>query len=654
MSGIIWGIYKKNKDVELDIEAIGTKMQEYMSSYKIDKYDYFLSDKIFMGCGIQYITEESLSEVLPFHDEKDKYIITADAIIDNREELLNELCLYNKDVSDFSDSEYILMAYKKWGESCVNYLLGDYNFVIYDEINDKVFACRDHVGNRTFYYINNDKYFAFCTVSKPLQKLLKNISLNERWITDYIALLGVLHISEDKETIYKDILELQSGSYIELSDYDISINRYWNPLSSVKPLKLKSEEEYIDEFMKIYKDAVKCRLRCNGNIGIQLSSGLDSTSIAAIAAPILKEKNKNLKSYTSIPVKDFKKESKSLIYNESDKVREFVKSYSNIEDKYLSFDDSDSLSCIDDLIDIYEQPYKILENSYWLKGICEEAGKDKCRVLLSGQFGNNTISFGDFFTCERTFIREGKIFTALKEVNKASELHHYPRKKIIKDLIHSMHSYDYLKKEYMKENPDFDRYKFCPINKELLNKYNVSERFDKGDLNMFPARNHDLNSIKKFIVDPLGFSHISTLNTKMSLANNLISRDPTRDKRVIEFCLSIPPSIYLKNGVERYLIRESMKGLVVDSIRLNLTSRGRQSGDWFFRIKDRLKYIIDASEEVINNDDINKYLDIPYLKNELQIIKDGNVENLDRIRMFVILIIFNKYLKVLKKSLMCC
>lgn len=654
MSGIIWGIYLKNKDIYIDVEQIGLKMQNYMSSYKVDKYDYFHSKKVFFGCGLQYITEESLSEVLPFYDEKDKYIITADAIIDNREELLNEFNIYNKDVSDFSDSEYILMAYKKWGDVCVNYLIGDYNFVIYDEINDKVFAVRDHVGNRTFYYINNDNYFAFCTVCRPLKQLLKSPSFNERWITDYFALLGVLHISEDRETIYEDILELPSGNYLILKDKDLFMKRYWNPLVSVKPLKLGSEKEYINEFLKIYNEAVKCRLRCRGNIGIQLSSGLDSTSVAALAAPILKEENRTLKSYTSIPVKEFKKESKTLIYNESDKVKEFVNGFSNIDDKYLSFDDEDSLSCIDELIDIYEQPYKILENSYWLNGITKEAANDNCKVLLSGQYGNNTISFGDFFICERTYLKQGKLFTALKEVNKASKLHKFPKRKIVKDLIHSMHSYDYLKNEYVKENYNYDRFKFCPINKDLLDKYSVRERFDKNDLNMYPTRNHDLNSIKRFIVDPVGFSHIATLNTKTSLANNLISRDPTRDKRVIEFCLSLPPSMFLKDGIERYLIRKSMEGIVIDNIRLNLDSRGKQSPDWFLRIEDRLKYIIKASEEIIENKEINKYLDIPYLKNELQILKDGNLENLERIRMFVILIIFNKYLDTLKKSLVCC
>ena len=348
MSGIIWGIYKKNQNI--DIESMGIKMQEGMSYYKVDKYNSFSSDKIFMGCGLQYITEESLSEVLPYYDQKDKYIITADAIIDNREELLEELGLYNKKVSDFSDSEYILMAYKKWGESCVNYLLGDYCFVIYDEINDKVFAVRDHTGMRTFYYINNDNYFAFCTVNRPLQKLINNLTLNERWITDYIALVGVLQTSEDKETIYKDIYELPSGNCLTLNNYDININRYYDPVSSVKPLKLNSEKEYIDEFLRIYKEAVRCRLRCRENVGTQLSSGLDSTSIAALSAIELEKENKKLISYTSIPVKDFKKETKGVIYNESIKVRQFLKDYKNIEPKFLSFENENSLTCINELI----------------------------------------------------------------------------------------------------------------------------------------------------------------------------------------------------------------------------------------------------------------------------------------------------------------
>ncbi len=104
-------------------------------------------ESIAFGHQMLYTTTESLHETLPFHDEKTDLVITADARIDNRKELSEELDIEDKD--DVSDSCFILKSYEKWGEKCPEYLLGDFAFAIWDKNEKKIVLCTGSHGYKT-------------------------------------------------------------------------------------------------------------------------------------------------------------------------------------------------------------------------------------------------------------------------------------------------------------------------------------------------------------------------------------------------------------------------------------------------------------------------------------------------------------------------
>ena len=93
-------------------------------------------------------------------------VITADARIDNRDDLCEELGI--RDEEDVSDSYFILKAYAKWGEDCPDKLLGDFAFVIWDKKEEKLFCARDHMGVKPFYYYLDEDMFVFGTEIKAL------------------------------------------------------------------------------------------------------------------------------------------------------------------------------------------------------------------------------------------------------------------------------------------------------------------------------------------------------------------------------------------------------------------------------------------------------------------------------------------------------
>src|SRR5690606_12469293 len=97
-----------------------------------------------------------------------RYIITADAIIDNRTELFDLLGIIKTNMSSITDSELILLAYEKWGYNCPQYLIGDYAFAIWDQVKKELYCARDVMGSRTLYYTMHSHMLAFCTIEMPL------------------------------------------------------------------------------------------------------------------------------------------------------------------------------------------------------------------------------------------------------------------------------------------------------------------------------------------------------------------------------------------------------------------------------------------------------------------------------------------------------
>lgn len=620
----VWGVI--NLDGNDVSERLGIDMMEPFEKYKIDNYKYINNKNVFMGCGMQYITQESLNEILPFYDDEDELIITADAIIDNREELLYLLGKSNHKIEDFTDSEYILMSYKKWGMDCLEFLVGTFAFAIWDNKKEELVCVRDHVGNRAIYYYQDGNTVGFSTIIKPLLCINKTKEkLNEKWMINFLALDSLFNESDICDTPYNKIYSILPGHFIKFSTQDKKTIKYWNPLKSVKELKLGSDEEYLERFNNLFKESISCRMRTLGEVGLKISGGLDSGSIACVAAELLKESNKELKGYNVIPMKEFKADlPKWYIADEREYIKEITNRYSNIKVTSTSCEGKNSLTGVEDLVDILEQPYRIVENLFWGIELIDLAVKDGCKVIMTGQSGNTTISFGDFKTTIMTYIRKGRLSRLNNEIKAYSDMcctnPKIIRKRIIKQLIpHRIKSV--IKREETKKEKIF---KSLVLNMSLVSKHYGKYNFNKINEN---TNNVDVKLARKYLLDESKFSNLGIIETKISLAKGIAYRDPTRDKRIIEFCLSLPVEQFFRDGKDRYLIRRAMKGILPDKIRLNFYKRGFQSLDWLQRLKPEYDEIYTNTNSLKYNQPISKYIDSEKLSISLSKFNNLNDRN---------------------------
>jgi asparagine synthase (glutamine-hydrolysing) len=179
-----------------------------------------------------------------------------------------------------TDDELILNAYETWGEDCVNHLIGDFAFAIWDERKQQLFCARDHFGVKPFFYTHIDGNFSF---SSTLNELRRNPqvsnTLNDIAVGDYL-LFGVNH--DLSTTIFKDIQRLPPGHTLTVANNEIKIRRYWTPSLPCWEIRFPDNESYVRGFSELLSQAVRDRLRTD-RVAISMSGGLDSTSLAAIA-----------------------------------------------------------------------------------------------------------------------------------------------------------------------------------------------------------------------------------------------------------------------------------------------------------------------------------------------------------------------------------
>jgi len=231
-------------------------------------------------------TPESLHEQPPILNRRKNLVITADARLDNRDELIDSLGLRHQPAGEIGDNALILGAYEKWGEACSTKLLGDFAFAIWDGRSRCLFCARDPFGVRPFYYHHSvGGFFAFASEPRAILMLPQTpYRINEGRIADF--LISQLEGIDKTSTFFEELYRLPPAHTLTVTPRGIRRRRYWT-LAPGPEIRLSSDEEYAEAFLEILTEAVRCRLRGAGPVGSMLSGGMDSGSIVAVARALL-------------------------------------------------------------------------------------------------------------------------------------------------------------------------------------------------------------------------------------------------------------------------------------------------------------------------------------------------------------------------------
>lgn len=609
----IWGMI----DFDCKIEKnTALKMEEAYRTYQIDTFrNHFTANAVFGYCG-QYFTKEAYKEILPIADSQALFV--ADAVLDNRDELFDRLGIKAEDRDGIPDGTLIYQLLKTYGRQSLPMFLGTYAFAYYDPAKKEVMLVTDSVGSRCLYYCCDKTRMYFSTLIRPIIAAREEqTEWNYRFLSDYLALDNLAHYTEAEETPYHNLYKIAPGQAVVINQQGIHKENYWKAPYQCKILR-KSDREFKQEFIHLFDQCVTDIMRSSGETGILLSGGLDSTSVACFAAPKLKEQGKMLYSYTSVPEKEYEpEEGTHFLENEQKMVEKTGEFLGNLSSTFLDLQGVNGFDGAAEYMERLEIPYKSLQNVRWIRECGEKAAADGCRIMLTGQYGNTTISFGEIEMHLYTLLRTGRLLELSKEVNAFAFQHHYSRKKIYTWLLSKM-KFGLLKNSRKKEQLFSNVY----INPELIERFNMMERFRKENK---ASGSKDVITYRQFrplIAVQRALVQIGEFETRLSLETGVLLRDPTRDRRMIEFCVGLPENQFVYRGVERRLVREYLKDYLPKDV-LECRCRGVQSADMRERITKNWDQIYRECIELLEEKAASTLLDVPKIRHKLDAFRDG-------------------------------
>jgi asparagine synthase (glutamine-hydrolysing) len=524
--------------------------------------------------------------------------------------------------------------------------VGDFAFAIWDEAKRKLFCAVDHTGTRTLYYYRGAGFFAFCTVLKPFFVLPEiKREYDETWIADFLAIPSVMHQLDPELTPYRDIFLLPAGHTLTVRSDGAVKDVYWRAAAGSE-IRLKSDEEYEAAFREVLGEAVRCRLRSLKPVAVMMSGGLDSTSVASLAARELA--GKPLPVFTAVPMHGYRNWVRTgTLADESPHVEAVKEHAGNIDVIYCRSEGKHPLSDTGRLLAMLEQPYKIFQNLFWLDSIMAAARERNMGVVLTGGSGNNTISWGYLQPCLLYLLRVGRLRRLFREIWTAVRGRPHPVRALYRVLMPLL---PYGVQKNMQRVMYHDRLReiedLLPVNPEFAGRMCVRRRFRRFHYDSLFINHMDSYEMRQKLLAPDIFSHYGVITSKHGLAYGLAQRDPTMDKRVIEFCLRVPESQYFRDGNDRFLLRRAMSGLLPDKVRLN-TAYGLQSADWFQRLQPFWPEVDAEIRGIGTLENEKRFLNVPKILEEVNRIDISNDElaRNSNLRMLIRSVIFSRFLR---------
>lgn len=243
-----------------------------------DGMDQWLGDNVGLGHLHLNLAPESQGERQPL--VREGLVITASARLDNRAAILARLLDAAVAIPpSASDAELILAAYREWGTTCTDHLLGDFAFAIWDSTRKGLFAARDPMGLRPLYYCYARNTLLIASEVRQIRAVPGySSSVREAALAWHLASA----IAPEDWTFFSDIAVLPAAHSLWCDGHELRVWRNWQ-LSPQEPLNYADDQEYIDHFREVFQAAVRARLNSVRPVAVWLSGGLDSGSVASMA-----------------------------------------------------------------------------------------------------------------------------------------------------------------------------------------------------------------------------------------------------------------------------------------------------------------------------------------------------------------------------------
>jgi len=510
----------------------------------------------------------------PMTYQNDQLLIVFNGEIYNYKEIRHELKNKGYKFTSESDTEVIMASYIEWGELCVNRFIGMWSFALYDKRKGELFLSRDRFGIKPLYFVHKDNKFAFASEIKALLAL--DFVEAKANINAVIEFLAFGNTSDPSGNLFAEIEVVPEGCslLVDIKNGSKKLSRYYDLEKATEGKLFNSESEAIEEFRSIFQNTVQLHIRSDVPVGVNLSGGLDSSSLTAFMAMELGGK----------PFNTFTAAFHQVDLDESGFAKLVTGRYPSIIPHYTYPDIHVFWDELDKQIWHHDLPFHSTSMfAQW--EVMKLAHNNNIKVLLNGQGADEML--GGYYNFAGIYILD-----LIKQLK----------------LVKAVHEYNSIKKNYTKNiNSAISRalYAFLPEYLKTIARKNqrIGMQFISQDYQPYISkikppelygkdyRSLSINAVKN------GLQQLLRYEDRLSMAFSIESRVPFLDHRLVEYSIALDSSLKLKDGWTKYILRKSSEPFLPKDI--------------IWR-KDKMGFLTPANQW---KNELNKEL-IAYLENE--------------------------------------
>lgn len=544
----------------------------------------------------------------PQHSRDGRLSLVADVRLDNREELAAELGLSPGAAQHLCDAAILLESLERWGEEALTRLVGDFAFVLWDAPAQRLLLARDFLGYRPLHYHRGRGFFAFASMPKGLHALAEvPHGPDEQVVAEFLVMMP----RQGSRTFFRDIARVEPAHVVTVTRDGVSSRRYWHPQRPGRN-RLRSRD-YVEGVRHHLDRATQSRLRgVNGAVAAHLSAGLDSSAVATTAARLLAPRGGRVVAFTGVPRVGYDGPSSRGWFNDEGPLAAATAAmYPNIEHVLIRSTRQSPLDGLDRAFYLNDQPAPSLSGIDWVSAINRAARERKLTVMLTGGLGNMTLSYtGEELLTELLlagrFIRLWREATYWVENTNSSW-----GGALIRTFGPFLPVWLWRWTERRAQGRAYNVLDYTAIRADYLAERDLATLARERDLDFAGRPWKDGFAFRLRIMSWAAHGELY----KGSLAGwGLDMRSPLADKRLVEFCLSVPTDEYLYKGIPRSLARRALADRVPPVV-LNEYKRGYQVADWHEALIGVRAEIAAEVDRLAAHASAAKMLDIAMMKN---------------------------------------
>ncbi|MGO9589673.1 MAG: asparagine synthase (glutamine-hydrolyzing) [Candidatus Acidiferrales bacterium] len=480
---------------------------------------------------------------MPMESDDGACVITYNGEIYNYKEIRLEIENSGRRFRTKTDTEVILRAYQEWGEDCLSHFNGMWSFALWDREKQRLFCARDRFGVKPFYYaLSGGSFFFGSEIKQILQvpgiRRVANASavfnFLERSLVDYSG-----------ETFFEGIHQLPGGHCLVLDLADrlsLTVRRYWE--LRIEPNQPSDEDTVVEEFRARFENAVRLRLRSDVPVGACLSGGLDSSAVVCEAKRVA-------------PDIDFHSFSACFKDDALDE-RRFISAVLSATHSpgHWTFPEADSFWRTIELM-LYHQDEPVGSSNVFAQWcVMADAKQHGIPVILGGQGGDETLcgyqKYRYFYLWHLFRSRDPRLFRESVLWARNGTRSHWTLEGASRYFPPAARRPFSLAERVCV--PEFGRDSAAP-QPELGAGRSIAER-QKADL-VYAS----LPSLLHY-------------EDRNSMAHSVESRLPFLDYKLVEFVVNCSPSLKLRDGWSKWILRKALEGTLPDSVRFRKTKLG--------------------------------------------------------------------------------